>query len=59
MSTYSSPILADQALYPFTTVKIGPCDSARSHTTDEYIRLVEVKKGVYQFAKGIFNANLI
>ena len=45
MSTYGFPTLADQALCPFTTVKIRPGDSARSHTADEYIRVVEVEEG--------------
>ena len=33
-------------MMPFTTVKIGPGDSARSHTPDEYILLSEIRAGV-------------
>lgn len=44
--TYGSPTLSDQALMPFTTLKIGPGDSARSHTGDEYIRLSEFEEGI-------------
>ncbi|MEZ4849035.1 MAG: peptidase dimerization domain-containing protein [Bacteroidia bacterium] len=43
---YGSPTLSDQALIPYTTVKIGPGDSARSHTADEYIGLSEIEEGV-------------
>jgi acetylornithine deacetylase len=44
--TFGSPTLSDQALLPFDTVKIGPGDSARSHTPDEYILLSEIRAGV-------------
>ncbi len=44
--TFGSPTLSDQALCPFPTVKIGPGDSARSHTADEYIRLSEIEQGI-------------
>ncbi|WP_020527911.1 M20 family metallo-hydrolase [Flexithrix dorotheae] len=46
LSYYGSPTLSDQALMPFTTIKIGPGDSARSHTADEYIYLSEIKQGI-------------
>ncbi|MEM6345207.1 MAG: M20 family metallo-hydrolase [Bacteroidota bacterium] len=44
--TYGSPTLSDQALMPFPTLKMGPGDSARSHTADEYILLSEIELGV-------------
>ncbi len=46
MGTFGSPTLSDQALCPFATVKVGPGDSARSHTADEFIRLEEIEKGI-------------
>jgi acetylornithine deacetylase len=46
MSTYGSPTLSDQALMPFTTLKIGVGDSARSHTADEFIYLKELEEGI-------------
>ena len=46
MKTYGSPTLSDQALMPFTSIKIGPGDSARSHTADEFIFVNEIKKGI-------------
>lgn len=46
IETYGSPTLSDQALMPFPSVKIGPGDSARSHTADEYIGMDEIGKGI-------------
>ncbi len=43
---YGSPTTSDQALIPFTSLKIGPGDSARSHTADEYIYMHEIKEGI-------------
>jgi len=43
---YGSPTLSDQALIPYPSVKIGPGDSARSHTADEYIAVQEIEQGV-------------
>lgn len=45
-NTYGSPTTSDQALMPFTSVKIGPGDSARSHQADEFIYLQELKEGI-------------
>ena len=44
--TYGSPTLSDQALMPFTSLKMGPGDSARSHTADEFIYLSEIEEGI-------------
>lgn len=43
---FGSQTLSDQALMPFPSVKIGPGDSARSHTADEFIRLDEIKSAI-------------
>jgi acetylornithine deacetylase len=43
---YGSPTLSDQALLPFPTLKVGPGDSARSHSADEFIYLNEIEEGV-------------
>jgi len=43
---YGSPTTSDKALMPFTSLKIGPGDSARSHTADEYIFVEEIKEGI-------------
>ena len=43
---FGSPTLSDQALMPFTSVKIGPGDSARSHCADEYVRPSEIREAI-------------
>lgn len=43
---YGSPTTSDKALMPFPTLKMGPGDSARSHTADEYIYIDEIKNGI-------------
>ncbi|TCJ17722.1 M20/M25/M40 family metallo-hydrolase [Flaviaesturariibacter flavus] len=45
-SAYGSPTLSDKALLPFPALKIGPGDSARSHTADEYILLSEIREAI-------------
>jgi acetylornithine deacetylase len=44
--TYGSPTLSDQALMPFPSLKMGPGDSARSHTADEYIFCNEIETAI-------------
>ncbi len=46
LTTYGSPTSSDQAVIPYTSIKIGPGDSARSHTADEFIYLKEIEDGV-------------
>ncbi len=46
LTLFGSPTLSDQALIPYASVKIGPGDSARSHTPDEFIYLEEIENGV-------------
>lgn len=48
---FGSATLSDQALMPFPSVKIGPGDSARSHTADEYIYLREISSAVELYMK--------
>ena len=43
---YGSPTTSDKALMPFPALKMGPGDSARSHTANEYIYIDEIKKGI-------------
>lgn len=45
-SYYGSPTTSDKALMPFLTLKMGPGDSARSHSADEFIYLNEIKEGI-------------
>ena len=43
---YGSPTMSDQALIPIQSIKVGPGDSARSHTADEFIYLHEIEDGI-------------
>lgn len=53
--TYGSPTTSDKALMPFPTLKMGPGDSARSHTADEFIYLHEIKEGIELYIKLLNN----
>jgi len=46
LESYGSMTLSDQSLMPFTTLKIGPGDWQRSHTTDEFITVDEIRQGI-------------
>lgn len=46
---YGSPTSSDKALMPFPALKIGPGDSARSHTADEFIYVEEIKQGIQEY----------
>lgn len=43
---YGSPTTSDKALMDFQTLKMGPGDSARSHTADEFIYVHEIRNGI-------------
>ena len=44
--TYGSPTLSDQAALDCQSLKLGPGDSTRSHSADEYIHVHEVEEGI-------------
>lgn len=46
---FGSPTLSDQALMKFPTLKMGPGDSARSHTADEYIFIHEIEEAINMY----------
>ncbi|MHA7131467.1 M20/M25/M40 family metallo-hydrolase [Algoriphagus namhaensis] len=48
---YGSPTLSDQALIPYPSIKMGPGDSARSHTADEFIHLHEIQEGLGNYIR--------
>jgi acetylornithine deacetylase len=48
---YGSPTTSDKALMPFPALKMGPGDSARSHTADEYIYIEEIKQGIDMYIR--------
>jgi acetylornithine deacetylase len=41
-----SPTLSNQALVRFPSVKLGPGDSPRSHTADEYVDIADIPRAV-------------
>lgn len=43
---YGSPTLSDQAILDCPSFKMGPGDSARSHTADEYVMLSELEQAL-------------
>ena len=45
-SYYGSPTTSDKALMNFAALKMGPGDSARSHSADEFIFVDEIKEGI-------------
>jgi acetylornithine deacetylase len=49
VTCYGSPTMSDQSLLHYTSVKMGPGDSARSHTANEYIYLSEIRSGIEQY----------
>lgn len=51
LTAFGSPTTSDQARIPYTSIKIGPGDSARSHTADEYILLNEINQGIDIYIK--------
>ena len=46
MVPFGSPTLSDQALMPFPSFKLGPGDSARSHSADEFIGISEIEQAI-------------
>mgnify|MGYP001825309936 CR=1 FL=1 len=44
--TYGSPTLSDQAVLSCPSLKLGPGDSTRSHSADEFIYLHEIEEGI-------------
>lgn len=44
--TYGSPTLSDQSMMNFTTIKMGPGHSNRSHTANEFIKISEIEEAI-------------
>lgn len=51
MTPFGSPTLSDQALMPFPSLKLGPGQSARSHSADEYICQGEIDEAIDVYLK--------
>ena len=58
MQPFGSPTLSDQALMPFPSLKLGPGESSRSHSADEYIRLSEIENGINTYMKLLDGATI-
>ena len=51
METYGSPTLSDQAMLRCSSLKLGPGDSTRSHSADEFIYVKEIEEGIEKYIK--------
>jgi len=51
MKPFGSPTLSDQALMRFPSLKLGPGESSRSHSADEFIRLSEIDDAIDTYLK--------
>ena len=51
MKPFGSPTLSDQALMPWPSMKLGPGNSSRSHTAEEYICLSEISDAIYKYVE--------
>lgn len=51
LEPFGSPTLSDQALMSWPSLKMGPGDSARSHTADEYICLDEIRQAIEYYIR--------
>jgi acetylornithine deacetylase len=49
MKPFGSPTLSDQALMDFPSFKLGPGESSRSHSADEYIKISEIRNAIKQY----------
>ena len=58
MQPFGSPTLSDQALMPFASFKLGPGESSRSHSADEFIRISEIRKAIDVYTELLDGAQL-
>lgn len=57
LTHYGSPTTSDKALMPFPALKMGPGESPRSHTADEFVFKSEIEQGMktyIQLLEGFF-----
>lgn len=55
---FGSPTLSDQALMPFPSLKLGPGNSSRSHTADEFIYVDEIRNAIHTYTTILTNLKL-
>ena len=51
MKPFGSPTLSDQALMPFPSFKLGPGESSRSHSANEFIRISEIEHAISTYVE--------
>ena len=49
MKPFGSPTLSDQALMNFPSFKLGPGESSRSHSANEFIRISEIRDAITKY----------
>ena len=49
MKPFGSPTLSDQALMHFPSFKLGPGESSRSHSANEFIRISEIRDAITKY----------
>ena len=49
MKPFGSPTLSDQALMHFPSFKLGPGESSRSHSANEFIRISEIRDAIVKY----------
>ena len=49
MKPFGSPTLSDQALMSFPSFKLGPGESSRSHSADEFIKISEIADAIAKY----------
>jgi acetylornithine deacetylase len=50
-TTYGSPTLSDQSVLSCKSLKLGPGDTLRSHSADEFIFVNEIEEGIELYIK--------
>lgn len=58
MQPFGSPTLSDQALMSFPSFKLGPGESSRSHSADEYIRISEIADAIQKYDELLNGASI-
>lgn len=55
---FVSNTISDQSMIPYPSVKIGPGDSLRSHTCNEFIYIDEIREGIIKYIEILSNLKL-
>ena len=58
LQPFGSPTLSDQALMSFPSFKLGPGESSRSHSADEFIRISEIRRAIEVYTELLDGATL-